>query len=181
MSQHYGGMPSGYMNTSKYKNTGKAGQQFGGSSSFNGQAAFNAAQYGIEGLSEGLGLFNDAGFLEQKAGLKDISAKGIIEEGEQRASQIERLAYKTTGTQRAIIAKSGVTFSGSAVSVMADTQKQFRMDIYRTRLTAASQSNAMGYSAMWDRIEAGNKRTAGVAAIGQGILKMGASYAAATA
>ncbi len=139
---------------------------------------------GMEGISEGFGLFGEASILDTQAELigrtGKINQKSAYLQGEQVQQQILDRGERFVGTQRAGYAKAGVTLSGSPISVMADTEKNFRLEAYNARLSYISKGNQLGYSAMFKEVQgkiaAGQKRTAGVAKMGKGVTDAISSY-----
>jgi hypothetical protein len=132
---------------------------------------------GLQDFGEAGQLFSSASGYEGNAKILDVAAKGQIVSGDQQAQIIRQQGDKFIARQRAMYAKAGVRFTGSPASVWAETEKNIQMDVINTKLNAAAKANDIGFQALQQRMAAGNARTAAVAQIGQGVLKIGTSLA----
>jgi len=113
------------------------------------------------------------------SGLYDVEAKGRSADSEYTAKRMEERGDSFIGTQMSMYAKAGVTFDGSPIKVMQQTEKNIRMDIMTTRYNAVKEANLLGYKSLQEKLAAGRARTRAVQSFGKGVLNMASSYALA--
>jgi len=114
---------------------------------------------------------------ELNSGLYDIEAKGVLSDSEYTAKRIKERGDSFVGNQIAMYAKAGVTFDGSPIKVIQQTEKNIRMDIMTTRYNAVKEANLLGYKSLQEKLSAGRARTRAVQSFGKGIVNMVGSYA----
>jgi len=129
--------------------------------------------------SKGLGMIGEytqyrglASIKDLNAGLAEITAESIVADSEFAARRMEERGDKFVASQIAKYAKSGVTFSGSPMKVVLETEKNIRLDIMMSRYNAIRQANQQRFRAMNLRLEAGAARNRANFAISKGILDM---------
>lgn len=89
---------------------------------------------------------------EYNAAVARQKAQAAKQAGELEASRIREAGEKLTGSQRAMYAKSGVTFSGSPMEVMIDSATENEMDALITEYNysvQASQAESEAEIAKW--------------------------------
>jgi len=154
------------------------------SSKWNTGSGGSGGMGSILALSKGMGNFGEAqqyggmaSSLDADAGLLGIQADSLLAQSDYVTKRMEDKGKKTSGSQIAAYAKSGVTFSGSAMLVYAESEKNIRLDILTTRLNYAKEANRLGFNALNKRIAAGQARTRQVQKYGEGVMNMASSLA----
>lgn len=101
------------------------------------------------------------------AQLSELQSKDAIDRGGKEAAQVKEQAKQMIGSQRAIMAASGVVVdSGSAAEVQADTQKMATQDAVTIRNNAAREAwgyktQALNYTTQGNMQNAAAKMNAG--------------------
>jgi hypothetical protein len=135
------------------------------------------ATQGMDALGGYMSARADANQLELSASGDESQAMMIGSYADFEAQLSQRKGDRFIASQIASYAKAGVKFEGSPARVFADTAKNISMDIALTRLNAANQQISLGFSALNKKVQAGFAKTKAISELGNGLLKMGATYA----
>lgn len=126
-------------------------------------AGFAAASALSQGLAANKAAQFNAAVLGQNAAL-------ARQQGEMEAEQIRRLGRKRIGEARAAYAASGVRMTGSALDVLADSERQVELDAATARWNAELRASGMQSQAALSRMQ-------GRAALTSSLLQAGAAGA----
>jgi hypothetical protein len=115
--------------------------------------------------------------LNINADLNDLNAQQVLANGEFSAHRIEERGATVAGAARMGYAKGNVRLEGSPLMALANTERNIRLDVITTRLNAAKQASSLQFTALQQRIAAGNERTKALLQMSGGFLKMAGSAA----
>ena len=172
MAEQYGGYDLGF-DTSQYANTGKAGQQpSSGGGGGNALGMINGMNQGLSSFGEAAQYYGAAAAMDMNASLLEMDATMVLSDAEITAKRMKERGESFIGSQVASFAKAGVTFEGSPINVMLDSEKNIRLDILTMKSNANRKANQLGWQAVNQKMKAGQARTRAVAKMGEGVLSM---------